>query len=91
MKYLKRLYDLRTDHDLTQEDIAKILGTTKQTYGRYENGSRRLQIDDLIKLAEFYKVSTDYILGLTIDPTINWTNKTIKNSFNNNSGNITIK
>ena len=41
MNYHKRLYDLRTDNDLRQEDVANILGTSKQTYGRYENGYRR--------------------------------------------------
>ncbi len=69
MKYYKRLYDLRTDKDLRQEDIANILGTSKQSYGRYENGNRKLSIEDLIKLAKFYSVSTDYILGLTDEQT----------------------
>lgn len=68
MKYYKRLYDMRTNRDLTQEDVARILHTTKQSYGRYENGLRKLTIEDLIKLAEFYNVSTDYILGLTDNP-----------------------
>lgn len=64
MKYTKRLYDLRIDNDLRQEDIANVLNTTKQNYGRYENGKRKLNIEDLIKLSQYYKVSTDYILGL---------------------------
>lgn len=64
MKYIKKLYDLRTDNDLTQEDVAQILKTSKQNYGRYENGQRKLNIEDLIILSKFYKVSTDYILGL---------------------------
>lgn len=64
MKYTKKLYDLRTDNDLTQEDIARILKTSKQNYGRYENGQRKLSIEDLITLSKFYKVTTDYILGL---------------------------
>lgn len=64
MNYTKRLYDLRTDNDLTQEDVARVLNTTKQNYGRYENGKRKLNIEDLITLSKFYKVSTDYILGL---------------------------
>lgn len=68
MKYCKRLYDLRTDNDLRQEDVAKILNTTKQNYGMYENGKRKLSIEDLLKLAEFYKVSTDYLLGVTDTP-----------------------
>lgn len=65
MNYRKRLYDLRTDKDLKQEDIAKILKTTKQSYSNYERGYRKLAIEDLIILSEFYNVSTDYILGLT--------------------------
>ena len=68
MNYTKRLRDLRTDCDLTQEDIAHILNTTKQNYGMYENGKRRLSIDDLITLSKFYKVSTDYILCLKDAP-----------------------
>ena len=68
MNYTKRLYDLRTDNDLTQEDVARVLNTTKQNYGRYENGKRKLNIDDLITLSKFYKVSTDYILCLKDEP-----------------------
>ncbi len=68
MHYTKRLYDLRIDHDLTQQDVANVLNTTKQNYGMYENGKRKLNIQDLITLSEFYKVSTDYILGLKDKP-----------------------
>ena len=68
MHYTKRLYDLRTDHDLTQQDVANVLNTTKQNYGMYEKGKRKLNIQDLITLSEFYKVSTDYILGLKDKP-----------------------
>ena len=68
MNYTKRLRDLRIDNDLTQEDVARVLNTTKQNYGMYENGKRRLGIDDLITLSDFYKVSTDYILGLKYKP-----------------------
>lgn len=53
MNYRKRLYDLRTDKDLKQEDIAKILKTTKQSYSNYERGYRKLAIEDLIILSEF--------------------------------------
>ena len=53
MNYRKRLYDLRTDKDLKQEDIAKILKTTKQSYSNYERGYRKLSIEDLIILSEF--------------------------------------
>ena len=68
MHYTKRLHDLRIDHDLTQQDVASFLNTTKQNYGMYENGKRRLSIDDLITLSKFYKVSTDYILCLKDEP-----------------------
>ncbi|MBQ8765575.1 MAG: helix-turn-helix transcriptional regulator [Clostridia bacterium] len=68
MNYTKRLYDLRIDNDLTQEEVARVLNTTKQNYGRYENGKRKLNIDDLIALSKFYNVSTDYILCLKDQP-----------------------
>ena len=68
MKYYKRLLELREDNDLKQKDIAKILNTTKQSYGRYELGQRKLSIEDLEKLCKFYNVSSDYIIGLTNNP-----------------------
>lgn len=68
MCYTKRLYDLRTDNDYRQEDIADFLKITKQAYGMYENGKRNLPIEYLIRLSEFYNVSTDYILNLTNNP-----------------------
>ena len=79
MNYCKRLYDLRNDNDLTQEDIANILNTSKQAYGRYENGKRKLSIEDLKILCEFYNVSADYIIGLSNNPKPNWN---IKNQVN---------
>lgn len=60
-----RLKDLREDNDLLQRDVAEYLNIRQNTYSQYENGQRQLPIDVLIKLSEFYKVSTDYILGLT--------------------------
>ena len=60
-----RLRDLREDADLKQKDIAEFLHIKQNTYSQYENGQRQLPIDVLIKLARFYKVTTDYILGLT--------------------------
>lgn len=61
----KRIKDLREDNDLYQKDIANHLNITQQQYSLYELGVRDLPIDLLIKLAKFYKVSTDYILGLS--------------------------
>lgn len=61
----KRLYDLRTDNDLTQEQVADYLTCNRQVYARYERGLREIPVSMVIKLAKFYNVSTDYILGLT--------------------------
>ena len=61
---LKRIRDLREDDDLTQEFIAKIvLNCTRSAYSKMEAGSRLISINDLIKLADFYKVSLDYLVG----------------------------
>jgi len=60
-----RLKDLREDSDLKQKEIAEHLHIKQNTYSQYENGQRQLPIDILIKLAKYYNVSTDYILGLT--------------------------
>ena len=68
MYYTKRLYDLRIDNDYRQEDVANFLNITKQAYGMYENGKRNLPIEYLVKLSEFYGVSTDFILNLTNNP-----------------------
>lgn len=65
MDYTKRLYDLRTDNDLKQEDVARILKISTQAYGMYENKKRSLPIESLIILCRFYNVSSDYILGLS--------------------------
>ncbi|MBR5500350.1 MAG: helix-turn-helix transcriptional regulator [Clostridia bacterium] len=66
--HFKRLRDLREDHDLTQVDVAVMLDIQQTVYSRYERGVQNLPLDYLIKLADFYKVSTDYILGRTNNP-----------------------
>lgn len=63
--YHIRMRELREDHDLTQKEVAAILGITQQTYGLYEIGGRELPIQHLIALVKYYKVSADYLLGLT--------------------------
>ncbi|WP_461812683.1 helix-turn-helix domain-containing protein [Faecalimonas sp.] len=63
--YLKRLKDLRTDHDLTQENMADILKCHREVYRRYESGIRTLPIDYLVTIAKYYNTSTDYLLELT--------------------------
>lgn len=55
--------DLREDHDLKQKMIADYLGVAQQTYSNYENGNREIPIWVVQKLAQYYKVSTDYLLG----------------------------
>lgn len=62
--YVDVIRELREDHDLTQAQVAKILGTTQQVYSRYENGENELPIRHLITLCRFYKVSADYVLCL---------------------------
>jgi DNA-binding helix-turn-helix protein len=64
MKF-QRLRDLREDKDLLQKDIAEILGITQTVYSRYERGFQTIPVAHLLKLADFYDTSTDYILGRT--------------------------
>ena len=63
--FFKRLYDLRTDNDLTQQQIADYLTCNRQVYARYERGIREIPVSMLIKLADFYNTSVDYIVGRT--------------------------
>lgn len=65
MAFYKRIKDLREDNDKTQKEIAEFLGMKQPQYCRYENGLRDVPSDVLIKLADYYGVSTDYILGRT--------------------------
>ena len=60
-----RLKNLREDADITQSTIAEYLHIRQNTYSQYENGQRQIPIEMLIQLAKYYKVSVDYILGLT--------------------------
>lgn len=66
--YYPRLRDLREDHDLTQAQVADFLHMKQPQYCRYEKGLRDVPTDVLIRLARYYRTSTDYILGLTNDP-----------------------
>lgn len=67
MKYAQKIRDLRNDHDLSQAQIAEILGTTKNQVGKYERGEQEMPIKHLITLCNYFKVSADYILGLPKD------------------------
>ena len=63
-----RIKELREDNDLTQAQIAKILNMSQTGYSKYEVGAHDIPTSILIKLSKFYQVSTDYILGLTDNP-----------------------
>lgn len=62
--YYEILRSLREDHDLTQSDVANLLGTTQQVYSRYENGVNEMPVRHIVTLCKFYRVSADLILGL---------------------------
>lgn len=64
MKYYERLRQLREDDDLTQSQVAEFLQTNQSYYSKMELGKKPFQIEQLIKLCEYYRVSADYILGL---------------------------
>ncbi|MBO5010402.1 MAG: helix-turn-helix transcriptional regulator [Clostridia bacterium] len=68
MIYANRLKYLREARDLTQSDIAKVLGTTYQYYSTYESGKREMPFSRAIELARFYNVSLDYLAGFTDTP-----------------------
>ena len=61
-----RLEALRIDADKTQKEIAEVLSCEREVYRRYEKGVHEIPVWALIKLAQYYKTSTDYILGLTV-------------------------
>lgn len=68
---MNRLRDLREDADLNQTQVAKYLGMSQTGYSKYETGENDIPTQVLIKLAGFYKTTTDYILGISDrrDPT----------------------
>ena len=68
MTYYQRLKDMREDKDLSQADIAELLQTTRQQVSKWETGAQMMGVDKYIKLAEFYNVSVDYLLGLIDEP-----------------------
>ena len=68
MPEYRRIRELRIDHDLTQRQLAAMLNMPQPQYFRYEQGYRDIPTDILIRLAEIYDVSIDYLLGLTNNP-----------------------
>ena len=67
--YIVRIRELREDNDLTQQKVADYLGTTQQVYARYENGINEIPVRHIISLCKLYKVTADFILGLSDDST----------------------
>jgi transcriptional regulator with XRE-family HTH domain len=63
--YFRRIEDLRIDNDKTQQEIANYLDCSRESYRKYEHGTREIPVWAVIKLAELYKTSTDYLLGRT--------------------------
>ena len=63
--FFKRLYDLRIDNDLTQQQVTDYLMCNSQVYARYERGANELPIRHLITLCKYYGVSADFVLGIT--------------------------
>lgn len=62
--YYEIIRELREDRDLSQQQIADVLGTTQQVYSRYEKGINEMPIRHIITLCKYYGVSADYVLGL---------------------------
>jgi transcriptional regulator with XRE-family HTH domain len=69
--YLQRLKDLREDADLKQYAVAQYLGIQQNVYSRYERGTQTIPLQHLIKLADFYDVSLDFLCGRTNNTKIN--------------------
>ena len=63
MNYRERMRALREDNDITQAEIAKVINKSQQGYNHIETGRAELKIEDLIKLCDFYGVTSDYFIG----------------------------
>ena len=68
MNVYQRLKDLREDADKSQEEIAKITGTSQAYYAQYENGKRSIPFERMVALARYYNVSLDYLAGFIDTP-----------------------
>ena len=66
--YYPRLKDLREDKDLTQKEVASVLGIDQRVYSNYETGKREIPTRFVVILADYYNTTTDYILGRTNNP-----------------------
>ena len=68
MSTYQRLKDLREDAEKSQEEIARVIGTSQSYYAQYENGKRTVPLQRMIVLAKYYNVSLDYLAGLIDTP-----------------------
>lgn len=59
----KRLLELRKQHNMTQRDVASYLSIAQPSYIRYENGTAEPTLDNLVRLADLFDVSSDYLIG----------------------------
>ena len=64
MKF-QRIQDLRTDADMSQKQLSEILPISQRSYSHYETGSRNIPVEMLIRLANYYDISVDYLVGHT--------------------------
>ncbi len=71
MPLYPRIRDLREDNDITQTQMGKILSCSQRVYSNYERGEIDIPIYTLIKIADFYNVSVDYLLNRTDNPRVN--------------------
>ena len=71
MPLYTRIRDLREDKDVTQTEMGKILNCSQRVYSNYERGDVDIPTSILIKIADFHKVSVDYLLGRTNNPKMN--------------------
>ena len=70
MKF-QRIQDLRTDADMSQKQLSEILHISQRSYSHYETGSRNIPVEMLIRLANYYDISVDYLVGRTDKKEIN--------------------
>ena len=68
MYLYQRLKDLREDKDMTQAQVAELLGTAREQYNKYELGKQEIPFHHVITLARFYNVTIDYIAGIVDSP-----------------------
>ncbi len=66
--FIEIIRGLREDNDLTQAQIAEVLGTSQTMYARYERGANEMPVRHLVTLCKYYNVSADYFLGTTPSP-----------------------